>query len=483
MSVIVNTLIALGVVVAGLILFLVGLFAKHCWTFRKIPGPMALPLLGNCYDPQAVIFLRYLCTLRAKYGPVFTFFNFTKAILVVCDPVMVRRILSDPKTFYKGSDYTVKFGRYFGEGLVTSNGEKHRKDRQLLGKYFIRSNVLKFTDTINKVSLRAIQEMLPGPNESRTVNMEQFFAVVALRNFMQFCCTLDFSDRPEYEIEMCHAISKGSNAVGMIITFNLPLIPSLIPPVSLADRVKKAILNDFAPIVEERRRLIASDKAPDDPLTLMIRENLTQKELDDHILTLICAGHDTTSFFLSYMTYLLATNPDKQAILYEQLLPYIENKEQIYPDDYCECKYLSYVMMETLRYFSIIPGVSRVASEDVHFKENNVTIPKDATILIPLFVINRDPELWENPLQFIPERFEGRGNDFTSAKDGFFPFSYGTRTCIGNTFAQIESGIVLCHLMKRYKFVADEKFKPRVVSGISLTTSNGIHVRLEPRNK
>jgi cytochrome P450 len=481
MAAVMIVLSALAAVVVGLVLYSLVLFARECWKFRKFPGPLALPILGNCYDPKAVIFLRYLCNLRAKYGRVFTFFNFTKSFLVVCEPIMIRRILSDPKTFYKGSDYSVKFGRYFGEGLVTSNGEKHRKDRVLLGKYFIRSNVLKFADTINDVTLRAITEFLPASGETKVINMEQYFAVVALRNFMRFACSCDFSANPKYEIELCHDISQGSNAVGRIITFNLPLIPSIVPDVYNADCAKSRLLQTFEPIVEERRRLVAQDSAPDDPLSLMIKENLSKKELDDHLMTLICAGHDTTSFFLSYLTYLLATNPDKQEILYQQLLPHIQNKDTIHPDDYAEVKYLSYVMMETLRYFSIIPGVTRVAAEDVHFKETNMTIPKDTTILMPLFVINRDPDLWENPLQFLPERFEGRGNDYTSAKDGFFPFSYGTRTCIGNTFAQIESGIVICHLMKRYKFVADPSFKPTIISGISLTTSNGIHVRLEPR--
>lgn len=473
-------LLSLGLVAAGLFLYILIQFAEQCWKLRRFRGPLALPLLGNCYDPNAVVFLRFLSSLRVRYGKVFTFFNFTKSFLVVCEPVMIRRVLSDPKTFYKGSDYTVKFGRFFGEGLVTSNGEKHRKDRVMFGKYFIRSNVLKFTNTINEVTCRAIEEMLPGPGERKCVNMEDFFAVVALRNFMRFCCSRDFSNDPAFELDLCHNISKGSNAAGRIITFNLPLTP-LVPDVARADKVINDIVKVFTPIVDERRRLVAEDSAPDDPLTLMIQEGLSEKDLFGHLQTLICAGHDTTAFFLSYMTYLLAQNPDKQEKLYEALRSSIEQKACIHPDDYAEVKYLPCVMMETLRVFGIIPAVTRVASEDVYFKETSMTIPKDTNILIPLFVVNRDPELWEDPVKFVPERFADRGNDFTSARDGFFPFSYGTRTCIGNVFAQIEAGIVICHLLQRYRFVADPKFKPMIMAGISLTTSNGVHVILEPR--
>jgi cytochrome P450 len=80
------------------------------------------------------------------------------------------------------------------------------------------------------------------------------------------------------------------------------------------------------------------------------------------------------------------------------------------------------------------------------------------------------------------ERFEGRGNDFTSAKSGFFPFAYGSRTCIGNTLAQLESATFLVHLLKRFFIEPAPGFKPMIESGISLTTTNGINVRLVERN-
>lgn len=130
------------------------------------------------------------------------------------------------------------------------------------------------------------------------------------------------------------------------------------------------------------------------------------------------------------------------------------------------------------RLYSIIPAVTRVATEEVHIKEANVTIPKGATVMIPMFLINRDPELWDKPAEFNPDRFEGKG-DFTSAKNGFFPFGYGARTCIGNTLAQMESGVFICHLLMKFRIKAEPGFKPAIMSGISLTTSNGINVILE----
>lgn len=437
-------------------------------------------MVGNIYHGEALFFLRYMVRLRKKYGKIFTFFGFTKPYLIICDPTVVRRVLSDSKTFYKGSDYTHQFSVAFGQGLVTSNGDKHKKDRSVFGKYFIRSNINKLTKLINDISTEAIEQILVSPdNKPKVHNIEHFFATVALRVFMKFSIGTDYRTNPEREKELCHAVSTGSWAVGRVISLGVPMW-SFIPWVKLIKTARASVLSDFHSIVADRRALMAKgDCEFDDCLTAMIAENMDETDMADHFVTLICAGHDTTAYFSSYMCLLLAQNPEVQEKLYEEIR---HTGEEITPDDVMELKYLQKVMQETLRLYSIIPQVTRVSAEEVHIKEAGVTIPKGVNCLIPMFLINRDPEIWDNPAQFIPERFDGRSNvDFTSAKNGFFPFGYGSRTCIGNTLAQIESTIFMCKLLKKFKFEEDTGFKPSILSGISLTTSNGINISLSPR--
>ncbi len=420
--------------------------------------------------------------LRKKYGKIFTFFGFTKPYLVVCDPIVVRRVLSDPKTFYKGTDYTEQFSFVFGQGLVTSNGEKHKKDRAIFGKYFIRSNISKFTKLICEVTDQAIDQMLElKDGKPKVHNMEQFFACVALRIFMMFSIGTDYRKNPAREKELCHAVSQGSWAVGRVISLGLPMW-NIIPWVKLISTARTTVLSDFHQIVSERKAQMARGECPelDDCLTAMINENMNERDMADHFVTLICAGHDTTAFFSSYMCMLLAQNPAVQDKLYEEIREALQGRDEITADDCVEMKYMQKVMQETLRLYSIIPQVTRVSAEEVHIKEANVTIPKGVNLMIPMFLINRDPEIWDNPSEFQPERFDAKGSsvDFTSAKNGFFPFGYGSRTCIGNTLAQIESAIFICKLLKRFRFEADPGFKPSIMSGISLTTSNGINIIL-----
>jgi cytochrome P450 len=142
--------------------------------------------------------------------------------------------------------------------------------------------------------------------------------------------------------------------------------------------------------------------------------------------------------------------------------------------------YLTKVMQETLRIYSVVPGITRVCTEETYIKEASVTIPKGVEILMPMSLVNRDPTIWENPSEFNPDRFEGKITDFTSAKNGFFPFGYGSRGCIGNTFAQIESGIFICQMLRVFRIEQDPGFKLRLRTGISITAVDGVKVILKP---
>ena len=133
--------------------------------------------------------LRYLSKLRKQFGKIFTFFAFTKPYLVICDPTVVRRVLSDTRTFIKGLDYSEQFSVPFGQGLVTSNGEKHSRDRKCFGKYFIRSNIAKHMSAVNRYTREAISSIIPTETDSpegASLNIEEFFARLALRVFMNY---------------------------------------------------------------------------------------------------------------------------------------------------------------------------------------------------------------------------------------------------------------------------------------------------------
>lgn len=473
-------------VILGIFAYYFLIFFQHTWKLRHFRGPFAIPILGNCYNPNVVTQLfRFLVNCRKTYGKTFVVYIFQKCFLVILDPSIARRILSDSRTFIKGHNYTEKFSILFGEGLVTAEADKHRKDRAIFMKYFIRSNVVKEMDNINVKCLQAMDEFLypefDGKNTLST-NVEHFFARLTLRVFMNFAVNYDYSHDLKREQEICDLVSKSSYYIGVIIAFSVPKIRGL----SLIDTIEKCrreIWNDAKVKLEERKRKIQSgeltDKEKDDCMTAMIENNMSEKDVTDHIVTLISAGHDTTAYFAAYVCLCLADNPECQVKLRNDIMRQMGDREHVTTDDIAELKYLTYFLHETLRVFAIIPNVSRVTDHDVVIKEcNDLFIPKGTEILVPMYLINRDPDIWENPSKFDPMRWEGRG-EYTSAKDGFFPFGYGTRTCIGNLLAQLEVSVFITQILRRFEILPEPGFKVKINGGISLTTSNGVRVILK----
>jgi cytochrome P450 len=467
-------------------LYFTAIFVKHCWTLRKFSGPFALPLVGNCYDPEvAKSIFKYLAAQRKRYGKLFIFFGFSKARLVVMDPVVARRVLSDAKAFPKGTDYTTTFAYLFGNGLVTATGDRHKQDRALFGKYFVRGNITKQAPVFNQICDHAVDDLLKDAlstnGKFKSVDIQHFFAVCALRLFMQFCTGQDYRKFPDREKMLCKVVSNASNATGLLVLFGIPPF-KFLPQTKVLDKAILEVGKDLTQAIQLRREAHArgEELETEDCLNAMLEAKMGDKEMFDHMMTLICAGHDTTAYFSAYLVYLLATHQDVQTKLRAEITEHFKGRKEVTPDDLAQLSYLAKVMQETLRVYAIIPGLTRISSEEVHIKEANVTIPKGVEMLIPLSIINRDPSIWTNPSVFDPERFDGKCTDFTSAKNGFFPFGYGTRVCIGNTLAQIESGILICKLLMQAQFDLDPGFKIRIMSGISLTTKGGINVLCRP---
>jgi len=488
------------ILVIGWLTYWTIVFLHLKYKLWKIPGPLALPLLGNCYDPSVLAFLKYLRNVRKQYGKVYTFYNFTSAYVVLCDSTLVRRVLSDPKTFYKGEDYTSRFKYVFGEGLVTSIGEKHKRDRNVFTKYFVPNNIGKFSKQMNNILKKGIETyLLPHSNSGKSFNIEPFFARMAFRCFMNYALSTDLSELPDYEEKLCHSTSDGSNSMGRTILYNLPFW-NIFPDIQRLNQFNQdfetlaysvlAQRKEYLQIREEAQTKKGEDvPLPlDDCLTAMLEAKMSETEMIDHLKTFAAAGHDTTAYFTSYMMYLLAYHPEEQKKAYDIIVKYFEEKYHtkeieevtVTLDDLSALKHLQYIMMETARYFSIIPCLSRVAGEPLYIPDLNTTIPQGTPLLIPIVVLNRDDIVWKEPATFNPLRFEGK-IDFTSAKDGYFPFAYGSRTCIGNNFARIVSGMILCHILLSFEILPDPSFKPQIQAGISLTTVNGIQVKLQPR--
>ncbi|KAF2886236.1 hypothetical protein ILUMI_19937, partial [Ignelater luminosus] len=166
-------------------------------------------------------------------------------------------------------------------------------------------------------------------------------------------------------------------------------------------------------------------------LDLILQENnkLNDKQIEDEVNTFMFAGLDTTAPALSFAMFSLAENPQIQKSAVDEL-------QEIFSDDWSRAttlkdlqnmKYLEAVIKETLRIYPSLPFYSRQLQEDIVY--DGMTFPKDLDLVIFAYGIHRNPELFPEPLRFLPERFltDNIGKKFPY---GYIPFSAGPRNCL-----------------------------------------------------
>lgn len=194
-------------------------------------------------------------------------------------------------------------------------------------------------------------------------------------------------------------------------------------------------------IIANRRAAIANHQLPipDDLLQHLIDAGLSADIIRDQMLTMLIAGHDTSTALLAWVFAMLGQHPETYTELQRQLA---ETPPEKTPP------LLDQVIKETLRLYPPIHIGNRIVAEEVTFGEGQ-TIPAGARMFYSIYLTHRDPAIWENPDQFCPERFaHGR----QTPPMAYIPFGGGPRACIGAAFGQAEARIVLSELLQTFDF-------------------------------
>ncbi len=206
---------------------------------------------------------------------------------------------------------------------------------------------------------------------------------------------------------------------------------------------------------------------------------LSDDEIVAQSVIFLLAGYETSSNTLSFTLYHLAVNPDVQDKLRTEIKEAMESnaKKPLY-DVAQNIEYLDCVIKEAQRLYPAAAQVNRQCSEDYDY--NGIHIPAGTEVVIPIYVMHHDPDAWQDPEKFDPERFRGPAKDTRHAFQ-FLPFGAGPRTCIGMRFALLEIKIALARILMKYKFVqSPETQVPLVVHpGATLSARDGVSVRVE----
>jgi len=175
---------------------------------------------------------------------------------------------------------------------------------------------------------------------------------------------------------------------------------------------------------------------------------LDDKELLQNIFLFFLAGHETTSGTLTFVLDFLARHHDIQTRCREEIQSLFTLGEVPSYEKVKQLHYLNRVISESMRMRPIVNGISRQAKKDTTVQ--GYFIPKDTIINTVISSLQYDPNIWENPNEFNPDRWIEPHKSHSTPH--FMPFGAGPRICLGMNFANLEMRVVLINLLLRYKF-------------------------------
>ncbi|MEZ4616849.1 MAG: cytochrome P450 [Caldilineaceae bacterium] len=260
-----------------------------------------------------------------------------------------------------------------------------------------------------------------------------------------------------------------------------PFLPRFLPTQQNRrfNRATKTLDATIYGMIRERRATACNDTNTQstDLLSMMMAardadtgEAMTDEQLRHEIALLIFAGHDTTANALTWIFYLLSQHPEEEAKLHAELDSVLHGRTPTV-DDLPNLPYTRMVIEESLRLYPPAWTIGRQSIQpDVI---GGYTMPAKANLIVPIYVIHRDPRWWPDPERFDPERFTPERNA-ERHKFAYLPFGGGPRICIGSNFAMMEAQLVLATVAQRYRLrlVAGHVVKPKPV--VMLCPSDGL---------
>jgi cytochrome P450 len=171
---------------------------------------------------------------------------------------------------------------------------------------------------------------------------------------------------------------------------------------------------------------------------------LSDDEICNELIVFLAAGHDTTATTLGYALWSLGHHRELQQRVVAEVAGL--GDRDLTPDDVPRLAYTVAVLHESLRLCPPGAAVGRMAMQDIAV--DGYRIRRGTTLIAGVYAVHRDPQLWDNPLTFDPDRFAA-ANSKTRDRWQYLPFGAGPRSCIGDHFAMLEATLALATIIRR----------------------------------
>lgn len=385
--------------------------------------------------------MRWLLRWSQEYGEIYRFRAADQQITFINHPDLVKEVLVTQQTAFRKSRILQRAKVLLGEGLLTSEGEFHTRQRRLVQPAFYQERLAAYASEMVRLGGQSASDWHAG--ERRDLHQDMMRLTLAIVAKTLFGADVD-ADAGVVRTALHNVLGQ----------FQISLLPfgdvlqKLPLPQVLRFRKAKAQLDEIIYRIVSERRASAADTG--DLLSMLIQsrtedgEGMSDQQIRDETLTLFLAGHETTANALTWAWYLLSKQPDVEARFHAEIDAVTPSLSEL-----PRLEYTRRVFAEAMRLYPPAWALGRMALRDVVLGGH--TIPANSIVLMSPYVMHRTERYWADPLRFDPDRFLP-GQEASRPRFSYFPFGGGARVCIGERFAWMEGTILLAVLGKRWRF-------------------------------
>jgi cytochrome P450 len=423
-----------------------------------------LPILLDCYE---------------RFGPIFTLRLFHSKTVFMLGPAANHYVtVSHASNFLWREGFFRDLIGFMGDGLLTIDGEFHRRSRKIMLPAFHHDHIAASVDVITQETEAALEQLQLGSQ----IDLYSWTRSLAMRVAMRALFGLDPDGEPARSVDAARLFEQGLSFYASEYFLRI-LRTRRSPWAKMQEAARRLDTMIYAEIARRR----ATGERGGDLLSLLLDAQdedgttLSDLQIRDEVMTLLFAGHDTTTSTVSFMFYELARHPEivqrLQRELDEKTVDGRATPAQLVSGELAQ---LERVLDETLRKYPPAWIGPRRAVQAFEFEGH--TVPARAFINYCSWASHHLPDVFEQPEEFRPERFTAEARA-ALPKGAYVPFGGGSRTCIGMRFGQLEVRTIASAILSRFELTLPEDFSLRIRQMPTISPRDGLPMRVRARER
>ncbi|KAL3715320.1 hypothetical protein ACJRO7_007104 [Eucalyptus globulus] len=453
--------------------------------------PELLPQ-GQISDDWACSIFPFHHHWAGRYGSLYMYSTRQKLNLYVSRPDLIKFLnLHKPLDLDKPSTIAKTPSPLFGKGILRAAGQNWAFQRKLIAPQFFLDKVKGMMDLMVDSTVAMIEKwesmILQSDGTVADMYITKDLNSLSANVIARACFGSSYSEGKQIFAKLRalqYALAKPDRLFGI---HNRGFLPSKANRDlwRIREEVDSLILKMVRARQEENRKALKPEK----DLLQMILESvdvdgaMNEKARDSFVVdsckNIYFAGHETIATTISWSLMLLAVHPEWQDRIRAEILEFYGDRLYHHGsldfETLRKLKVLTMVIQETLRLYC--PGIILVKEATTDIKLGEIVVPKGVILWTSIPALHRDPENWGPDAQeFKPERFKDGVSEACKHPQGYIPFGYGSRLCLGQTFAMLEMKIVLALILSRFSFSLSPEYRHSPVFRMVLMPEHGMRL-------